>query len=401
MFKLITNELEVKDIQEYLSSPKAGALNCFEGRVRDHHLGRKVVALEYEAQEELCQSEADKIIEEAKERYGVINAVCIHRVGRLHVGEMVVWVGVIASRRDEAFRACRYIIDELKTRLPIWKKEFYEDGDSGWVNCEKGYQERINQPDFYSRQILLEDIGPAGQQKLFDARVLVVGAGGLGSSVLQALAGSGVGTLGICEFDLLEESNLHRQYLYSHEDLGKPKASLAADRINEYNPSIKVRVHARKLDESNAENIIQDYDIVVDCTDNFPAKYLLNDACYLYNKPLVQASIYQFDGQLQTLIPKTAGCLRCQWPVMPKPESVQTCAQAGVMGTVPVILGQMQAIEVIKIICGLEGSLDDKMMTVNLRNYEQNLINRPKDPSCPLCGEHPVITEIRKSLYIT
>ncbi len=412
MFLLSPTPLKKLILKHKLTSPESGAFASFEGLVRNHNDGKKVIALEYEAFDKLAIKEAQKIFEEAKAKFDVIHAQCFHRVGKLELGEMAVWVGVSASHREDAFKACRYIIDEIKTRLPIWKKEYYENGDSGWVNCvEKDCfaptknvvarnDTRINEKTFYSRQMLLPEIGEQGQKKLKKAKVLVVGAGGLGTSALQYLAGAGVGTLGICEFDTLEAHNLHRQPLYSYKDLNQKKCQLAADRIQSLNPFIKVQTHPQKISPQNVEEIVVGYDLLIDCTDNFPTKFLLNDVSFLKKIPLIQASIYQFEGQLRVYRPShRRACLRCLWPQIPSVDCVGSCAETGVLGIVPGILGSMQALEAIKWILNLPHRLNGETLFFDLRDYTLRRIKQKPDPSCPLCGKSPSIKSIEWKSY--
>lgn len=413
MFKLSSTPLEKINLKEGLISSEAGGFCAFEGRVRDCNEGKKVIALEYEAHEPLCQSEAVKIFKEVQEKFKIIEARSFHRIGKLSVGEMALWVGVAAPHRDDAFKACRYIIDEIKHRLPIWKKEYYADGDSGWVNCSQpssvnhrpssqrttDNKQRTAEQEYYSRQTILPEIGAAGQAQIKSAKVLVVGAGGLGSSALISLASTGVGTIGICEFDILEESNLHRQFLYSHQDIGQPKIELAASRLKALNPYIQIQNHPAKLDIQNAESIISGYDIILDCTDNFYAKYLLNDACVLKKKILIQASIYQFEGQLHCYVPGQTGCLRCLWAQTPQQHCVGTCAEVGVLGVVPSILGHMQALEAIKMIVHHEDLIGDEMIIYNFLTHGIHRVKNVANPYCTVCGAQPEIVKLQKEHY--
>ena len=225
MFKLTPVPLEKIKLSKDLRTDESGAFASFEGIVRNHNDGKEVSYLEYEAQETLCNNEAKKIVDEAHSKFSINKVRAYHRVGRLDIGEMAVWVGVSAVHRDDAFKACRYIIDEIKKRLPIWKKEFYTDESSVWVEGESNKEtcsaEIIDEKEYFSRQINLPEIGVDGQQKLKEAKILVVGAGGLGCPALMSLAGAGVGTIGICEHDKIETSNLHRQFLYAFDDIGK------------------------------------------------------------------------------------------------------------------------------------------------------------------------------------
>ena len=346
-FSFSTEPLSVPALQASLADSRCGGYAAFEGWVRNHNEGREVTGLEYEAFAELAVREGERIIAEACAKFGVDNARCVHRVGALALGDIAVWVGVSARHRDEAFRACRYIIDEVKHRVPIWKKEHYVTGETGWVNCERcaaapahqhdhehahehhhhhghdhdhGHDHAPHahlaapQPD-YSRQMRLREVGEAGQARLRASTVGVIGAGGLGVPVLQYLAGAGVGEIVVIDGDRLEASNLHRQTWYSLADCGNPKATLAASRVVALNPEVKVRAETLRLDAMNATQLLAGCDVIVDCTDNFSSKFLLNDIAHSLGIPLVLASVHQFEGQLQLIDPRRgSACLRCLWP---------------------------------------------------------------------------------------
>jgi adenylyltransferase/sulfurtransferase len=310
-------------------------------------------------------------------------------------------VGVSSGHRAEAFAACRYIIDEVKHRVPIWKKEHYADGDSGWVNCERcaeaaqhsahhghdhahghGHAHAPALPD-YSRQVALPEVGEAGQRRLASASVVVVGAGGLGCPVLSYLAAAGVGTLHVVDGDVVEASNLHRQPLYGVTDVGRRKAEVAAERLSAANPSVAVRAHPVKLDEGNAAQLVALGELVVDCTDNFRAKFLVNDAAVLARKPAVLASVHQYEGQLQVARPDRGGsCLRCVWPEATRDGLVGNCAESGVLGPVPAVLGSLQAMEVLKILLDLPGQLRDELLLIDLLGLRQTRLSAPRAAAC-------------------
>lgn len=237
-------------------------------------------------------------------------------------------------------------------------------------------------PD-YSRQIALKEVGAAGQARLRAARVLVVGAGGLGVPVLSYLAGAGVGTIGVADGDRLEASNLHRQPLYALCDVGRPKAELAAERLRALNPEIEVRVHAARLDAGNVAALLDQYQLAIDCSDNFATKFLLNDACVLARKPAVFASVYQYEGQLQVYRPDDdTACLRCLWPEATRDGLVGSCAEAGVLGPVPGVLGCLQAIEALKLLLGLPGQLKGELLMLDLLSQATRRIRAPRAAPC-------------------
>src|SRR3984885_1765987 len=242
------------------------------------------------------------------------------------------------------------------------------------------------QPD-YSRQILLKEIGAQGQAALAGGRVLVVGAGGLGSPVLQSLAGAGVGYLGIVDADALEPSNLHRQPLFALADAGAPKAELAKAAVQRINPTVQVELHALRLDADNALTLIRDYDVVVDCSDNFRTKYLINDAAVLAHRPAIFASVYQYEGQLQVYKPALDhACLRCLWPDAVADGVVGNCAEAGILGPVPGTFGALQALIALKILLGLSGQLAGELLLLDFTNFSSLKIKAPRRPECRAPG---------------
>jgi adenylyltransferase/sulfurtransferase len=381
-----------------LADPASGGYASFEGWVRDHNEGRRVERLEYEAFEALAIKEGERIVADAVARFGVSRAACVHRVGTLGIGDLAVWVGVSSAHRGEAFAACRYIIDEVKHRVPIWKKEHYTDGDSGWVNCERcaaaahdhdhdhahapADSGRAFEHD-YSRQVALPEVGAGGQAKLAAASVLVVGAGGLGVPVLQYLAAAGVGRIGILDGDHVEASNLHRQPLYGIADLGRAKAEVAAERLATLNRDVVLDAIATHATRENVDGFVAGYDLVVECTDNFRAKFLINDAVARAGKPAVFASVHQYEGQLQVYCPEPDWpCLRCLWPAAPRDGLVGNCAEAGVLGPVPATLGAMQAMQALQLILGLHAGLSPALVMVDLLTLETRRVSARRDPAC-------------------
>ncbi len=387
-FEFTHDPIEAVALSATLADPAAGGFATFEGWVRDRNEGRVVSRLEYEAFEELARREGERIVAAALQRHGALHARCVHRLGALAVGELAVWVGVAAAHRAEAFAACREIIDEVKHRLPIWKKEHYAGGDSGWVNCTHG-AEAVQMPDFdYSRQVALPEIGSAGQQRLAQSSVIVIGAGGLGCAVLSGLAGAGVGTIVIVDDDVVEAANLHRQPLYTPADIGRPKAAVAAARLAAYNPAIRLHAMPVRLSADNAGDLVAQCDVVVDCSDNFATKFLVNDAAVLCGRPAVLASVYQYEGQLQVVRADARGsCLRCQWPEATRDGLVGNCAQTGVLGPVPAVLGNLQAMEVLKLLLDLPGQLRDEVLLVDLLDSGQRRLAAPRARECAdLCA---------------
>ena len=462
MFSISSTPLDPQALRDSVQHIEAGGFVAFEGWVRNHNEGKAVERLEYEAYEAVAVSEGNAILAEAIERFGLLEAKCVHRVGSLELQDMAVWVGVSTAHRGEAFEACRFIIDSVKHRLPIWKKEHYTDGDSGWVNCEQcahagaalehatdvhdatsasmplptpdpsqegnsgpeaeenvaiagsndthvvstkihsdtnatpllggvgagSLPTSLSEASYYARQIQLKEIGQAGQDKLRAARVFVVGAGGLGSPALQYLAVAGIGHLAICEGDTLEASNLHRQTLFAASGVGQSKALLAAERLRAMNPFIEVVTITDRITRANVVDMTRNYDVLVDCTDNFETKFLLNDVAVLHKKLLVQSSIYQYEGQLFVYDPHHDGpCVRCLWPEIPKAGCVGSCAEVGVLGAIPGVFGSLQAMEVLKHLLDLPDKLQGDTFffdLLSLRSYkakaEQNSADHHRNP---------------------
>ena len=254
--------------------------------------------------------------------------------------------------------------------------------------------------DFYRRQMVLPFVGEAGQERLRGAKVLVVGAGGLGCPALQYLAAAGVGTITICDPDPVEASNLHRQILFTPADAGRPKSEVAAERLRAQNPFINVRAVTAAAAPGNVAGLLAGQNVVLDCTDNFRAKFLLHDACWLAGIPLVQAAIYQTEGWLQVFRREAgAGCQRCTYPDIPEEGCTGTCAQVGVLGVVPGVLGTMQASETLKLLLGQDGVADQGLIMLDLQSMLFTAISRGRNSSCPLCGDAPRITGITAGEY--
>jgi molybdopterin/thiamine biosynthesis adenylyltransferase/molybdopterin synthase catalytic subunit/rhodanese-related sulfurtransferase len=425
-FSFSRTAIDVSSVRAELADPACGGYTSFEGLVRNHNEGLNVQHLEYEAFEPLAVKEGERIIAEAIERFGIEHAACVHRIGDLAIGDMAVYVGASARHRDEAFRACRYIIDEVKHRVPIWKKEHYENGDSGWVNCERCAAPTQDQGQFathehgrdhghqhsaahshahdhehsaaandhqhsapapipdYSRQMALKEVGPQGQGKLRASRVLVIGCGGLGVPVISYLAGAGIGRLGLVDADRLEASNLHRQTMYALAEVGELKAELAAARVRALNPDVDVRTYPVRLDATTAPDMIGEYDLVIDCTDNFSTKFLLNDLCVQKRVPVIFSSVYQYEGQIQVVRPDKDGiCLRCVWPEATRDGIVGNCSEAGVLGPVPGTFGSLQAFEALKLLLDLPGQLGDEVLVLDLLTMSSSRVRAKRTATHP------------------
>ena len=259
---------------------------------------------------------------------------------------------------------------------------------------DKGPALTVDEVRRYSRHLIIPDVAMAGQQRLMNAKVLCVGAGGLGSPALMYLAAAGVGTLGIVEFDTVDESNLQRQIIHGQSDIGKSKAISAKEKIAEINPNVNVVVHEIRLDIDNVMDIFAQYDLIVDGTDNFATRYLVNDACVLLKKPYVWGSIYRFDGQASVFWAEYGPCYRCLYPEPPPPGMVPSCAEGGVLGVLCASIGSIQTTEAIKLITGIGEPLIGQLMIYDALEMSYRKIKVRKDPKCPLCSEKPSQTAL-------
>ena len=246
----------------------------------------------------------------------------------------------------------------------------------------------------YSRHLIIPDIGMSGQKRLKNAKVLVVGAGGLGSPALLYLAAAGVGTLGVIDFDTVDESNLQRQVIHGQSDVGRLKAESARDSIREINPYVNVVLHTEALDSGNALQIFEPYDLIVDGTDNFATRYLVNDACVLLGKPYVWGSIYRFDGQASVFWAEYGPCYRCLYPEPPPPGMVPSCAEGGVLGVLCASIGSIQVNEAIKVITGVGEPLVGRLIIYDALEMSYRSLQVRKDPECAVCGKNPTVTEL-------
>ncbi len=253
---------------------------------------------------------------------------------------------------------------------------------------------RPEQFDRYRRHLSLAELGVEGQARLLQSRVLLIGVGGLGCPLAQYLAAAGVGVIGIIDFDRVDATNLQRQVLYTTADIGKPKVEVARERIEAMNPDVEVRTHAVALTSENALELFADYDVVVDGTDNFPTRYLSNDACVLLGKPNVHGSVFRFEGQATVFDARYGPCYRCLYPEPPPPGSVPSCAEGGVLGVLPGLIALIQATETVKIITGIGEPLYGRLVQYDALTMEFNEFRLKKDPKCPVCGEQPSVTEL-------
>lgn len=266
---------------------------------------------------------------------------------------------------------------------------------------EDGRAEKLTNDEImrYSRHLLLQEVGVKGQKKLKAAKVLIVGLGGLGTPLAQYLAAAGVGTIGLVDFDEVESSNLQRQVIHGTRDVGRPKVASAKDAIRAINPLVKVEVYHFLLNAENALDLIGEYDVVADATDNYKARYLINDACVLLGKPDVFGAMYQFEGQTSVYYAKEGPCYRCMYPAPPPAGLVPSCAEGGVLGVLPGIIGTIQANEVIKLIIGGSQPLVGRLLTLDAWKMKFRELKIDKDPECPICGRHATIKELEEFDY--
>lgn len=397
MFRLTEQPINPSACVDALANARAGALVSFEGWVRDHNDGRPVDALSYEAFGPMAVAEGEKLLDLARQRFSILDAHVVHRIGSTEIGDRAVWVGVTAEHRQEAFLAARWIMDELKRQLPIWKKESYADGgESEWVNASgkdgKDSMDPVADPR-YMRQVRMKDFGAEGQTSLANAKILVVGAGGLGCPALQYLAAAGIGYIRIADGDAVDLTNLHRQILYGDADIGRNKAEAAAGRLRELNPHISLEAVADSVYPHTLPELIKDVNLVLDCTDGFESKYLISDICWNAGVPVVQASVHQYDGWVQIIDPKAkCGCYRCQWPEAPPAGCVGTCAEAGVIGVTPGILGVMQASQAIAFLTDHQDSLVGSTLYMDAISGRTKRIPRQVNPQC-ICSGSPIKLE--------
>ncbi|MFC7240558.1 HesA/MoeB/ThiF family protein [Saliphagus sp. GCM10025317] len=263
------------------------------------------------------------------------------------------------------------------------------------------------QLDRYSRHVIMDEVGPEGQQRLLEGSVLVVGAGGLGSPAIQYLAAAGVGRLGIVDDDVVERSNLQRQIIHGDDDVGRPKVDSAADYVAQLNPDVTVEKHEQRLTQTNVADLVADYDVVLDASDNFATRYLLNDHCVLTGTPLSHGAIYRFEGQITTFDNRnreaesesTPPCYRCLFPEAPEPGTVPDCATTGVLGVLPGTVGCIQATEVVKLLLETGETLEGRLMLYDAMGMTFETVEIRHNPDCPVCGEEPVIESVRDASY--
>ncbi len=386
MFQVSSEAIDTAGLGREMINHAGGAFVSFEGRVRKTNDGRSVERLDYELFPEMCIEEGQRILEEAKALFPIIEVGAIHRYGSLELGDVAVWVGVITGHRGAGFQACRFIIDAIKSRCPIWKKETYVDGPSEWVGCPSCEHKGVSAPQIFSRQAKI--LGHEGQKRLKNSQVLVVGTGGLGCPLALNLAAAGVGKLRLMDGDKLEASNLQRQTLFGYQDIGAPKALLAKRRLEELHPYVTIEAIAEHLTPQNLAQAFEGIDLVIDCSDNFATKYLINDHCVRLQKTFIQASIYQNQGQIFAYNPGQSACLRCDRPIQPPKDCTDTCADAGVLGAATSALGSLEALEAIKILLGQTAKSLNEQIYLDFDSFENFSLPRDRNRNCPFGFEH-------------
>lgn len=301
----------------------------------------------------------------------------------------------LCEKNGEIKRFVNVFVNEEDIRFLKGKDTELNDGDEvSFIPAIAGGALSEEEIERYSRQIILSEMGGVGQERLLNSSVLVVGAGGLGSPVLLYLAAAGVGRIGIVDSDEVELNNLQRQIVHSTDDVGKKKVESAKETLLQINPQIKVETYGVRLNSSNVLGVVSSYDLIIDGSDNFATRYLLNDSCVMLKKPLVEAAILRFEGQIMSIIPGRGACYRCLFPEPPPPDAVPNCQQAGILGPVAGVMGSLQAIEALKILLGKGNFLEGRLLIVDTLNLVFHLVNVRRNPNCAVCGEKPEIHEL-------
>lgn len=389
MFTLTEQPIDAAVLRSGLRRPEAGALVVFEGWVRNHHGGRAVTRLEYEAFAEMAQREGEALVAEVEDEFPGVKIACVHRCGDLVPGDVAVWIGAASAHRDDAFRAARLVIEEVKRRLPVWKKEHHPGAEPVWVNCTLDSGVSTDAVEFSRRQTGLPEVGEAGRQRLAQASVLVVGVGGLGCPAALYLGGAGVGRLTLADGSRVERSNLHRQVLFEAGDVGAPKATRGALALRARNPHIAIEAIAADVTPSNARTLVTGRTAVLDCTDNFTSRLLLHDLCLELGVPLVQAAVHRWEGVLNVFHTGGGGCLYCTGlPARPRElDTAGNCGGAPVFGPAVGLLGVLQAAEAIKVILQRPAAelATRHTLLIDTLTTEISRIERPVRARCPYC----------------
>ena len=386
MFSIGLEPIDRDKLAELLAHSAAGAYVSFEGWVRDHNAGKAVASLEYQIYEELALKEGVKILLEAKEKFEIIDAHCFHRYGHLGLNDLAIWIGVTASHRQAAYLASKFIIDEIKHRLPVWKKEHYVNGEAKWVFCKDHHHHvSFTESDYYQRQEPIID-----HHLLKSKHVLVVGAGGLGCPALVNLVSAGVGKITIIDHDHVSISNLHRQFLYNSDHVGKPKVAAAASFLKKLNPFVKINTHNIKIEDLDFQIILKtgSVDLILDCTDNMTTKFYLHDLSFSLKIPLITAAIYKMQGQVRSFLMKEpTGCWRCDREDQPFDFYTRSCNEVGVVGVVTNYVGSIQASEALNFLLQGENNTSTHTMLLDLKSLSQMKIKNKLNSDCNFCTQ--------------
>ena len=364
--------------------------------VRDRAEGRPVLGLEYEVHPELCLTVGADILAQARERFDVRAVACAHRIGSLAVGEPAVWIGVAGAHRDPAYAASRFVIEEIKARLPVWKRERFADGGARWVPGAAPGDGAVGEGDFarefFRRQRALPEVGDEGQARLRAASIVVVGAGGLGCPALLYLARAGVGALTVVDGDRVAVDNLHRQTLYGRYDVGRLKAPAAAAALSGAAPELRVSPVAERLTRDNADRLLRGHDLALDCTDDPDTKLLLGDAAGLLGMPVVYAGLRRWEARVMLLAPgRGGGCLRCRPGAGPAAGDAGE-EPVGPPGPVAGLAGCFQAVLALRALLG--EAPEARLHVLDLLSCRLRTMAAPRSADCPLCGDAPTITDL-------
>ncbi len=380
-FSLTETRIDTAALSQAMARPHSGGFVSFAGWVRDHHQGRAVSGLSYAVYPALAQSEGESILDEATQHFEIDAARCIHRTGNLAIGDCAVWVGVAAAHRDAAFAACRYIIDQVKARVPIWKHEHYADGRSAWVDCAGCHP--MAPAERYSRQMAVPGFGDQTQLRLKQAHAVIIGLGALGCPVADLLASAGIGRLTLIDPDLVELSNLHRQPLYTEADCGERKVTVAAARLRERNRALDIRVRPHAYHAGNAAELLRGADIVLECTDNPACKQLLSVTARQQQVPWLIGGLYRHQGALY-VAPQSAAHGLC-WDCL-NADTGESCQDAGVLGPVPAALGAMLAHQALLQLAQLPSPVRGAWNVLDLRNGSWDRIEPRRRRHCQCQG---------------
>jgi adenylyltransferase/sulfurtransferase len=391
MFHIQSEAINREFFLSQFNNFSSGALIVFEGLVRNHNEGKQVKALEYQIYFELALKEGQKIIQEAKDKFHIHEVFVIHREGYLELGEVAICIGVTSSHRDESYKASRYVIDQIKFRLPIWKKEHYTNQGADWVFCKDHiHHVHFNESDYYQKQRQVTN-----QMKLKNSHVLIVGVGGLGCQALMNLASAGVGEITIVDDDKISISNLHRQPLYSMNQIGEYKVDIASRRMQELNPFIKINSIKSPFDQRFLERV----EFVLDCTDNLRSKFFIHDSCLSRDLPFITASIYKTEGVVRT-VNHRLGCFRCYLTEQPEDSRLGNCNDVGVLGAHVSLLGSLQASEAIEyLVLGKNISLQFSLY-VDLTSMTITKIKNARNQDCLFC-QNKTLLQNDYSLEVT